>query len=59
MTPSQRANLAQSIKRAIADIRPEEITMFAVMVMSNSSLKQLIITEITKYLQNELNLAIA
>lgn len=58
MTPYQKAKLAQSIKKAVMDVRPEEIVMFGAMIMSNASLKQLVITELMKFLRNELNLSI-
>lgn len=58
MTPAQKARLAESVQRAVQDVRPEEIVMFAVMVMSNASLKQIVIAEVTKFLKNEMNLSI-
>lgn len=59
MTPTQKARLAESVRRAVENIRPEEVIMFGVMVMSNASLKQVVILELTKFLKNEMNLPIA
>lgn len=56
MTPAQKAKLADSIQRAVENVRPEEVIMFTVMIMSNASLKQLVITEVAKFLKNEMNL---
>lgn len=59
MTPAQRQRLAASVRRAVEDVRPEEVAVFAAMIMTNASLKQLVLMELTKFLKNEMNLPIA
>lgn len=58
MTPTQRAKLAQSVRRAVMNVRPEEIALFAMTVLSSESLKQVVIRELTGFIQKELNLSI-
>lgn len=58
MTPAQRARLAESVRRAVMHVKPDEIAVLAITIMSSGSLKQVVITELTNFLQQELNLSI-
>lgn len=59
MTPSQRAKLEQSVRQVLQDIQIEDVAMIGAMVMSNSALQAAIIRQLSKFLNDEMNLSIA
>lgn len=59
MTPSQQEKLVASIHRALENIGPEDFVFIGALVMQNSSMQKMIIMELTKFLKNEMGLAIA
>ncbi|KAB0790213.1 hypothetical protein PPYR_01560 [Photinus pyralis] len=58
MTPTQRENLANAIKIALQDVSWEDAVQLTTLIMTNDSLKLLLMNEICKYLKNEMGLRV-
>lgn len=59
MTPAQRKKLADAIKRVVKDVQAEDVILLTTLVMNNGSLQKMILVEMSKFLKNEMGLAIA
>lgn len=59
MTDRQKAQLADSLQKAFEGIQIEDVIMLTSVVMGSKSIQTLLITELCKFLQNEMGLAIA
>lgn len=59
MTYAQKTKLAETVQKAVRDIRPEDFVLLLPLVLNDAGLKQLLIKEVTKFIQNEMTVSIS